>query len=244
MKEISKEKFLEICKKANSIADIIRECGLRVEGGNYKTIKRRIKLENIDISHIKLGLSSNRGRKFETTKVTKEEFLSRIKNGEQISRKFIKQKVVEFDLLNNKKCAECGCGTEWNAKPLILQLDHINGNPDDNNLENLRFLCPNCHSQTETFSGKQKKLERKKKYFCKCGKQITKTACRCSSCQPTKIEWPSAEILKQLIWSKPRSRLSKELGVSAVAIAKKCKQYNIEQPPRGYWTKFNYGDIS
>ena len=42
----------------------------------------------------------------------------------------------------------------YNGKPLTLQLDHIDGNPINNNLENLRFLCPNCHSQTDTFAGK------------------------------------------------------------------------------------------
>jgi hypothetical protein len=45
----------------------------------------------------------------------------------------------------------CGQGPEWNGKTLVLQLDHENGDCTDNRLENLRFLCPNCHSQTETF---------------------------------------------------------------------------------------------
>jgi hypothetical protein len=51
-------------------------------------------------------------------------------------------------------CAECGQLPEWNGKLLVLPLDHINGDPTDSTLENLRFLCPNCHSQTETFAGR------------------------------------------------------------------------------------------
>lgn len=51
-------------------------------------------------------------------------------------------------------CAECGLQPEWNGKKLTLALDHINGVNDHNRLENLRLLCPNCHSQTETFAGR------------------------------------------------------------------------------------------
>jgi hypothetical protein len=51
-------------------------------------------------------------------------------------------------------CAECGQLPEWNGKPLILQVHHINGDPTDSRPENLQFLCPNCHTQTDTFAGR------------------------------------------------------------------------------------------
>lgn len=61
------------------------------------------------------------------------------------------------------KCAECGCEKLWNGKPLVLHLDHIDGNRKHNHPKNLRFLCPNCHSQTETFGIKNISKDGKKR---------------------------------------------------------------------------------
>lgn len=65
-----------------------------------------------------------------------------------------------YDGLLENKCCECGNIGEWNNKPITLELDHINGDSNDNRLENLRILCPNCHSQTPTFR-KKKILDKK-----------------------------------------------------------------------------------
>lgn len=54
-------------------------------------------------------------------------------------------------------CVECGNNGWWNEIKLILQIDHINGDRHDNRIKNLRILCPNCHSQTQTFGNKNKK---------------------------------------------------------------------------------------
>lgn len=70
----------------------------------------------------------------------------------KLNKRLVKEKILEY------KCSCCGI-SEWNNKPITLQLDHINGNNSDHRLENLRLICPNCHSQTDTYCGKNKEKE-------------------------------------------------------------------------------------
>jgi len=72
------------------------------------------------------------------------------------TRASVRKTIIREELIPYK-CGMCGID-EWNNKKLSLHLDHINGVNDDHRLENLRFLCPNCHSQTETYTGRNKKL--------------------------------------------------------------------------------------
>lgn len=73
-----------------------------------------------------------------------------------LKKRILKNKLIEY------KCFECGNTGEWNGKPITLQLEHKNGISNDNRLENLCFLCPNCHSQTETYAGKSAEKTRSK----------------------------------------------------------------------------------
>jgi Zn finger protein HypA/HybF involved in hydrogenase expression len=124
------------------------------KGGNYKTIKNRCIEEQIDISHIKLGLGSNKGKKFHGRKISIEKILVEDStfNRTHLKERLIKEKIIEY------KCKDCGNIGEWNGKKLSLQLEHKNGRSQDHTKENLCFLCPNCHSQTSTFCGKKKRL--------------------------------------------------------------------------------------
>jgi HNH endonuclease len=71
------------------------------------------------------------------------------------TRSTIKRRLLKAGKLQNR-CDFCGL-SEWRGRPLSIQIDHINGIHDDHRLENLRMLCPNCHSQTETFAGRNVK---------------------------------------------------------------------------------------
>ena len=73
------------------------------------------------------------------------------------SRLTVKRTLLRAGILQNR-CDECGI-VEWRGRPIAIQIDHRNGIHDDHRLENLRMLCPNCHSQTETFAARNRRLK-------------------------------------------------------------------------------------
>lgn len=146
------EELIDAVKQSLSIANVCRILGLKPRGGNYKTLKYKFEELNIDTSHF-TGQGWNIGMKFNPSKkfTAKEALIenSPCKNLGSIKRILINENLKEY------KCEICGL-TEWMGSPISLELHHINGNNRDNRLENLQWLCPNCHSMTDNFRGRHK----------------------------------------------------------------------------------------
>ncbi len=123
--------------------------GIASQGGNYKTLYKRIEANGIDISHF-TGQGHNKGKTYIRRNI--EEYLS---NAIEISSFDLKKRLLKEGILE-RKCSCCGL-TEWLGKPIPIELDHINGDNANNSLTNLRLLCPNCHALTDTYRGKNKK---------------------------------------------------------------------------------------
>ena len=218
--KISTKEFKKVVIKSNSFAEIMRHFGLVVASANYKTLRKRLDEENIDYSHIKLGLGSNKNRKFPERATPLEGVM--VKNS-TYSRGHLKERLLKNNILENK-CGICGQLPEWQTKNLVMVLDHVNGVNNDHRLENLRLLCPNCNSQTSTFSGRQQK----KRYNCqKCGKEVIKKSqlcCKCSSFEQRKVKnRPSKEQLLQEIEKTNYCTVGRKYGVSDNAIRKWVK---------------------
>lgn len=147
----TKEQLETIARESLNIAEVCRKLGIIAAGGNYKTVKTKIQEWGIDTSHF-TGQGWNTGERFRkfSKEYSLEEALvehSPYKNNGSLKRRLITNDILEY------KCDECGIEL-WLDNPIVLELDHINGNNRDNRLENLRLLCPNCHSQTSNFRGK------------------------------------------------------------------------------------------
>lgn len=162
LKTIIKEELVKIVQSSSSIAEILRKIGyVSFTASSYRTLKRRLNKENIDYSHIVLGLNSNKNRIFPKRRLNKEEIIKKWlcfqnEHSPLLSNDHLIKYILRYNLLDHK-CYVCFNKGIWENLPLSLQLDHINGKRLDNRIENLRFLCPNCHSQTKTFSGRNKK---------------------------------------------------------------------------------------
>ena len=155
--KFTKEDYEQAVKVSLSMAGVCRYLGISPRGGNYATIKKRVQEYNIDISHF-TGKGWNIGLKFKPRKAYSLEEILRKDfpyNTQSLKKRLIKEGLKEH------RCEECK-NTEWNGKPIPLELHHINGDRTDNRLENLQILCPNCHAQTEHYRGKNKERYEKK----------------------------------------------------------------------------------
>jgi len=147
----SKETLESAVSESLTIADVQRKLGFeKVHLKHYKTLKKRFKVEGISTDHFTpevVRLSKVR----EVRLKLQYDLESRLVKGINTNN-WVKARLLKEGYLKNE-CLWCGIGPEWNGEPLTLQLDHIDGDNTNNLQENLRILCPNCHSQTDTWSG-------------------------------------------------------------------------------------------
>ena len=149
----TKEILEPVVQESISVRQVLFKLGLRETGGSYRNIKARIKQFNIDSSHF-LGKGHMKNRR-SFKRATPQELLRLYDPSEpKVRAHRLRRALDECDIAH--QCVECGIGEIWNDKYLLLQIDHINGYVWDNRIENLRYLCPNCHSQTETYGSKNK----------------------------------------------------------------------------------------
>ena len=138
---LSDGEFIELVNKCSNISDILRELGYSTNGNSwgYQIVKERMEKLNLFFTKRNYMYQNNTALPLEKILIKDSEY-----NRTKLKTRLVKEGLKEY------KCECCGI-SEWNGKPLTLQLHHINGIHNDNRLSNLQLLCPNCHSQTENF---------------------------------------------------------------------------------------------
>lgn len=152
-KTFTKEEFENAVKKSFSIAQTLKLLGLRVGGANYKMVKRLILEYNLETKHW-TGQGHLKGKTHSwAPKRSLKDVL--IKKSDYLTSSHLKERLFK-EGVKKEKCETCGI-ENWCDLPISFSLHHINGIVNDNRIENLMILCPNCHSQTNNFAGKGKK---------------------------------------------------------------------------------------
>ena len=137
----TKTELLNAVEASQSMAEVVRRLGLNKSSTTYATLKKDFAHHNIQPQFKK--------RSRNTIPYTFEEMFC---ENSTCDRSTLRNRIIKEEIFKYK-CSKCGI-IDWNGQKLSLQLDHINGVSNDNRMENLRFLCPNCHSQTKTWGNK------------------------------------------------------------------------------------------
>lgn len=208
------ERIKEVIPQCINFTEVLEMLSIPRQGNNSNILKRLLDENNIDYSHF-----TGRARVYNNTSTSISEYLS---NRVKITSGKLRIKLLTEGLKENK-CEICGI-TKWLGNPIVCQLHHIDGNNQNNNLENLQILCPNCHSQTENYCGSAN--VNKTKYYCKdCGKEINKGSVYCTICShkhTRKVkDRPSKEkLLQDFKELKSFVKIGAKYGVSDNAIRK------------------------
>lgn len=244
----TEEEFISAVTAAFSIRQVLITLGLKPAGGNYALAKRRMKRLNLDTSHF-TGQGHLKGKTHNWS--PRKPLIELLVENSTYTTGSLKRRLIK-EGIKESKCEWCNI-TEWRGIDVSLELDHINGISDDHRLENLRILCPNCHSQTPTYRGRNigkgesmptgraaclKNTCGDKTPIvgsnpisptkCICGATIHKNSAKCRTCSYkmlTKIAWPPTQILEQLVRESSYVAVGQTLNVSDTAVRNRIKNH-------------------
>jgi hypothetical protein len=232
----SEENMKKVIQVSTCIKEAVEAMGLRAAGGNYNVFHKYVE-------------KYNKSQRDKIGNIRKTIPLAEILvENSTYDRTRLKNRLYN-DGLKERKCEKCGQGEMWNEEKMSLILDHINGVHNDNRIENLRIVCPNCNATLPTHAGKNNKIEKKINKCIECDVKIYKSSHRCKKCSnkdkgyigPKKLTNPNwrtePKLNRRVVQRPPYSQLQQEIselgysgtgrkyGVSDNAIRKWIKSY-------------------
>jgi hypothetical protein len=221
---------------AHSLSDALARLGLRPAGGNHATLKKYIELWSISTDHFDPWRDVHppfRKARPLAEVLVEDSTYSRVTLKRRLFAEGIKQ----------PRCELCGQGDTWRGARMALVLDHVNGVWNDNRLENLRILCPNCNATLDTHCGRKNKRERAERSCEHCGERFwpqkrTQRYCsrqcvvRRNAPALRRVERPPREQLIAELEASSFLAVGRKYGVSDNAIRKWLRAYEREAPRR------------
>jgi len=214
-KEYTKEELQKLVSESITFRDVIVKSGRSDSSSSYKILKTNLNKWSIDTSHF-LNRSDFAKKMFNEDRLLRKS---------SVARACLKKRIRDNNMIEYE-CKECGQGEIWRGKKISLIIDHENGINNDNRLENLRFLCPNCNFTLETHCRGKIGVDRKNAKKNKTNKKTTRKYVPRLNFRKVKNR-PSKEELKEMIENNSYCALGRKFGVSDVAVRKWAKRYEL-----------------
>lgn len=216
------EEFEYIVKNSNSFKECLKKLGYSSNSGKQTHIlQQKIESLNIDISHFDQ-------LKKRVSRTPENIFIENSTAAQKVLRNwYIKGNYTPYI------CSICGQEPFWKDKPLTLILDHINGKNNDDRLENLRWVCPNCNQQLDTTNARNPYRKYEINYCIDCGKVISPLSVRCQICDGKRKRIPLDEMpvtreeLKFLIRNESFTEIGKKFNITDNSVRKWCDKFNL-----------------
>jgi hypothetical protein len=225
--------------ESSTLTEALRRLGLRAAGGNYKTLKALIVRLGIATDHLDPGLSRRRALALHCRKRPLEEVLT---EHSTYNRSNLKQRLYAGGI-KQRRCEMCGQDEEWRGGHMSLILDHVNGIHDDNRLENLRIICPNCNATLDTHCGRKNRSGPRDCLYCgqefhpgnsrqqycskRCG--VRNPGPRDPHPEHRKVERPPYDELIAEVKATNYSAVARKYGVSDNAVRKWVRAYEWQR---------------
>lgn len=226
----------EVVARSSTLAEVLRHFGLRAAGGNFRLLRRWLDTWQISTAHF-TGTPPPRRREA----IPLAEVLVR---DSTYHRGHLKERLYR-EGLKDRRCELCGQGEQWQGRVMALILDHINGVSDDNRLENLRIVCPNCAATLETHCGRKNRRPLVDQAWARCGTPFRPRFAHQRYCSrecgsrwdrrgrpipgARRVERPPYEELVAAVAKDGWSAVGRRYGVSDNAVRKWVRAYERER---------------